>query len=92
MAGENSYQKQYDGSTGTYQEIPSDANGLLRGGGNKKKWLIGGVALLLIAFGVAYGVNTLRDPQKTIAKELANSSKVHVKANGKLKLFDEFST
>lgn len=90
-AVDQSYQKmQYDGASGLYQEIPNGANAHL--GGNKKKWLAGSIALLCAALGLAYGVNTLREnPKKAIDKELANNSKVHMKSNGKLKLFDEFS-
>ena len=66
----DSYQKQYDGATGTraydYQEIPNGA------GVKKKKWMVG-IALFAV---LVYGVNviTMRsNPEKKNVKLLAES-------------------
>ena len=70
-----------------YEEIPnaSEANS-----GGKKKWLV--AAALFAVIGVVYGSTSMRsDPDQAIKKALASNKGVQVKANGKLKLFDEFS-
>jgi hypothetical protein len=86
MSNGNSYQK-YDGASGIYQEIPNGADG----GPKKKKWLFALVAVLAGA-GIVYGLCAVRNnPQNNVNKALAKDSNVQVKANGKLKLFDDFS-
>ena len=82
-------QRQYDGATGVYQEIP---NGSASRGGysNKKKWMVGISLFALLA--IVYGVITMRaNPEEAIKKVLADKSSVKVKDTGKLRLFDEFS-
>jgi len=86
MSNGNSYQK-FDGASGIYQEIPNGADG----GSKKKKWLLA-LVVLLAGAGVAYGLCAIRNnPQDNVNKALAKDSNVQVKANGKLKLFDDLS-
>jgi hypothetical protein len=62
----DSYQKQYDGTTGVYREIPNGA-----GDGVKKKWMIS-IALLAV-LGIVYSVSvsTIRsNPKKKNVSEV----------------------
>jgi hypothetical protein len=93
--GQDSYQK-YDGASGTYQTISSqsdngnDLNGP-RPWSKARKWLVG--VVLVAILGTVYGVTATRvNPKKAVDKALASDKNVKVKANGKLKLFDEYST
>lgn len=85
-ANNGSYQK-YDGSSGTYQEIP---NGVPPK--KSKKWLIG--ILLAVLLGVVYMFTDkyILQPEHVVSKSLASStSGVTTDKEGKLKLFDDLS-
>jgi hypothetical protein len=90
-----SYQK-YDGASGTYQEIPNGTGSAATGGGRKKWCLAAGASGLFALVAIAYGANTALHHQygttaRAVDKALATDSKLKVKANGKLKLFDDLS-
>lgn len=88
MSNGSSYQK-FDGASGTYQEIP---NGAGDSRSKKRKWLTG--LVVLSAVGIVYGIFSIaqgKNPQNNVNKALAKDSNVQVKANGKLKLFDDNS-
>jgi len=87
-----SYQKT-EGSSGSYQEIGGNGDGSSAAGGSGtiKKCLIAiGVVAIL---GIVYTVTSTRgDPQASVQKSIESSSTgLQVKANGKLKLFDDNS-
>lgn len=89
----NSYQKKYDGASGTYQQIDIDiSNGDARPHNrNIRRVLLVGAAVA-IAVGVYYGVTMPRtNPQAVVNKAISSSGTVQVKSDGKLKLFDNLS-
>jgi len=82
-----SYQK-FDGASGTYQEIP---NGASVTGSKKKKWIWLVAALALAGIGYASYSMVKSNPTANVHKTLATKGNVHVKSDGKLKLFDSIS-
>lgn len=92
MSNNGSYQKKYDGATGTYQEIEdANGNGQSSYGPGKKKWMIAVAALAVVAVGVYYGTAPSKNPAMEVSKTISKSGTLSVKSNGKLKLFDSLS-
>jgi hypothetical protein len=85
-SGAVSYQK-YDGASGSYQEVPS-ANGSAPPR-SRMKWVFG--AVLVAVIGVVYTVTSTRVPSSAVMDKALAKSGLQVKADGKVKLFDEFS-
>jgi hypothetical protein len=90
MAEGNSYQK-YDGASGSYQEIPNPngTNGSSPPRSSRTKWILG--AVLVAVVGVVYTVVSTAGPSADVVDKALAKSGIQVKADGKIKLFDEFS-
>ena len=86
-SGPVSYQK-YDGASGSYQEIPNP-NGSSPPRHGRTKWILGAVVVAVI--GVVYTVVSTAGPSSDVVDKALKKSGVQVKADGKIKLFDEFS-
>jgi hypothetical protein len=78
-----SYQ-QYDGASGSYQDIPTSPPPR----SPRMKWILG--AVLVAVLGIVYTVLVPAPSAAVVNKEMAKSG-LQVKADGKVKLFDEFS-
>ena len=98
MSGEGtSYQKKYDGASGTYQPLrTNESSGHttddLNGGRprGRMKWILGAIVVAVIA--AVFGITMPRSsPENVIKKEISSSSTLEVKENGELKLFDDTS-
>jgi hypothetical protein len=88
-SGPVSYQK-YDGASGSYQEIPNpNGNGSAAPRNSRTKWILG--AVLVAVVGVVYTVVSTAGPSSDVVDKAMTKSGVQVKADGKIKLFDEFS-
>jgi hypothetical protein len=86
-SGAVSYQK-YDGASGSYQEIPNP-NGGSSPPRSRMKWIVG--AVLVAVVGVVYTAVSTRGPSSAMMDKAVKKSGLQVKADGKVKLFDEFS-
>jgi hypothetical protein len=80
------------GGNGTYEPIPDSENGIVSTSlSTGKKWLLG-AAVVAVVTGAIYGATTFLGGKKASSVEsLLNHSKVHLNAEGKLKLFDDLS-
>lgn len=90
----DSYQKKYDGATGTYQSIAGSSeistNGPARGG--YSKWIIGAVVAAALGAIYTYTMPKRRaNAQEAIDSSISKSTKISFQENGKLKLFDDQS-
>jgi hypothetical protein len=94
MATNGSYQNNgLSGSSDEYQEITG--TGSNNGSSTKSlgKMLVVG-ALVAVAIGIYYGATSIKHGKAShnVQKAMSVDSNVVVKANGKLRLFDELST
>jgi hypothetical protein len=88
-SGPTSYQK-YDGASGSYQEIPNpNGNGSAPPRNRRTKWILG--AVLVAVVGVVYTVVSTAGPSSDVMNKAITKSGIQVKADGKVKLFDQFS-
>lgn len=81
----NSYQK--NGGVGVYNEVPN--GGSASDGGSKKK-LFAAVAVVAVAIAGYFYVDSNKNSGAAVSKVMAKAD-LNVKANGKLKLFDNQS-
>jgi hypothetical protein len=83
------------GSGGSYTEVGADSSihSGAAGSGSARKWIFGaGLAVVLgvVSFFTIKGHWQHSSPQETVQKAMAGSNTgIQVKANGKLKLFDD---
>jgi len=87
MAGNGgvSYQK-----AGTSDEAPTSDNGATTSSpSNRLKWIVG--AALVAILGIGYTVLAPHGPSSDVVDKAVAKSGLQVKADGKIKLFDEFS-
>jgi hypothetical protein len=88
MSNSSSYQRANGAAGASYESIDN-------GGGGSRKFskpllAVGSLAAVFVAF--YYGMVAMHGaPQKAVDKQISINSNVKVKANGKLRLFDELN-